>query len=673
MPPVRRLTAILAADVAGYSRLMGADEEGTHERLNGHLRALVNPKIAEHRGRIVKNTGDGFLAEFPSVVDAVRCAVEVQRGMAERNVDTPPEQRIEFRVGINLGDVIAEGEDIFGDGVNVAARLETLAPPGGICVSRVVRDQVRDRLDFAFEDMGEQSVKNIARPVRAYALRPEGLAALPSSGLPARPSRRGRDIIGTIAAAVLVIACAAWWWSWPAAISPFGAGRPTTQTVASPTVMPTAPAAASISETLVAPRLSIVVLPFANLSNDPDQQYFGDGITEDLTTDLSRLPNMLVIARNTAFTYKGKAVDAKQIGRELGVRYLLEGSVQRSANQLRVTVQLIDTETGTHLWAERFDRAVGDLFALQNDITSRIAVTLNLELVAAEAARLTDKPDALEYVLRGRAAMTRGPPTRESYAEAIGFFEKALAFDPNSIDPQRWLALALTSRMLDGLSAAPAEDFRRAEAVLTSALAAAPRDPLLHYVKGQILRAVAQGLAPAFGLSAEARVARFTDAIPEYETFLAANPNDVRALANLAWCKFMTGAEEEAIPLLEKAIRLGPREPGLYVQYFRLGLMHFFRGRLDEAILWLEKARRANPSFPVAHSLLAAAYGLKGDAARAAAELAEFSEAAKGHADSRFATIALVRKNGDLNTPALHDRFEEFLIAGLRKAGMPEE
>ncbi|HEX3416174.1 MAG TPA: tetratricopeptide repeat protein, partial [Stellaceae bacterium] len=257
--------------------------------------------------------------------------------------------------------------------------------------------------------------------------------------------------------------------------------------------------------------------------------------------------------------------------------------------------------------------------------------------------------------------MTRVPPTRASYADAIGFFEKALAFDPNSIDPQRWLAFALTSRMLDGLSAAPAEDFRRAEAVLASALGAAPRDPLLHYVKGQILRAVAQGLAPPFRLSAEARVAGFADAIPEYETMLAANPNDVRGLANLAWCKFMTGAEEEAIPLFEKVIRLSPREPSLYLQYFRLGIVHFFRGRLDEAILWLEKARRANPRFAVAHSLLAAALGVKGDAVRAAAELAEYYEAAKGHADSRFATIALVRKNGDLNTPALHDRFEEFL------------
>jgi TolB-like protein/class 3 adenylate cyclase len=654
----RRLMAILAADVAGYSRLMGDDEEGTLTRLKAHRRELVDPKIAEHRGRIVKTTGDRLLVEFGSIIDAVRCAAEIQRAMLDRDRDVPEAGRIRFRIGVNLGDVIVDGGDIFGDGVNVAARLEALAEPGGVCVSHTVRDQIHDKLPYVFEDLGEQFVKNIGRPVRAYALSPETVVGLPAASVSRNAAPRRRRVvpmlISAAAAAALVVAGIAGW-LWPAPRSPT-ANAPTAATAMPP-----------------APRLSIVVLPFANLSNDPDQQYFADGITEDLTTDLSRLPNMLVIARNTAFTYKNKPVDAKQIGRELGVRYLLEGSVQRSGNQLRVSTQLIDAETGTHLYAERFDRAVGDMFALQSDVTSRIAAALNLELVAAEAARLTDKPDALEYVLRGRAAMTRGPPTRESYADAIGFFEKALALDPNSIDPQRWLALALTSRMLDGLSVAPAEDFRRAEAVLASALGASPRDPLLHYVKGQISRAVAQGLAPPFGLSAEARAAGFADAIPEYETMLAANPNDVRALANLAWCKFMTGAEEEAIPLLEKVIRLSPREPSLYLQYFRLGIVHFFRGRLDEAIVWLEKARRANPRFAVAHSLLAAALGVKGDAARAAAELAEYYEAAKGHADSRFATIALVRKNGDLNTPALHDRFEEILIAGLRKAGLPEE
>ena len=341
MPPVRRLTAILAADVVGYSRLMGADEEGTHERLKAHLTELINPKIGEHRGRIVKNTGDGFLAEFPSVVDAVRCAIEVQRGMAERNADTPPEKRIEFRVGINLGDVIVEEHDIFGDGVNVAARLEALAEPGGICVSRMVRDNVRDKLDYAFEDLGAHQVKSIARPVRVYALRPEPAPAL------------------TVSAAI------------PRAVA--------------------------------APRLSIVVLPFANLSDDREQQYFADGITEDVTTDLSRIAGMLVISRNTAFTYQGKRVDTKQIGRELNVRYVLEGSVRRSGSQVRINAQLIDAETDAHLWAERFDRGIGGLFALQNEITARIAIVLNIELVTAEAARSIEHPNALDFTLQGRA------------------------------------------------------------------------------------------------------------------------------------------------------------------------------------------------------------------------------------------------------------------------------
>src|SRR5438128_3420945 len=283
MASTRRLAAILAADVAGYSRLMGADEEGTHERLKAHLGQLVDPKIKEHRGRVVKNTGDGMLAEFASVVDAVRCAAEVQRGMIDCEPEMPDERRIEFRIGINLGDVIADGGDIFGDGVNVAARLEALAEPGGICISRTVRDHIRDKLPYPFEDRGEQSVKNIARPVRIFALRSEAIAELPVSNVP----------------------------------------------LATP-----------ISQPVVAPRMSIVVLPFTNLSDDREQQYFADGITEDVTTDLSRVAHMFVISRNTAFTYRNKPVDTRQIGRELGVRYVLEGSVRRLATQVRVNAQL---------------------------------------------------------------------------------------------------------------------------------------------------------------------------------------------------------------------------------------------------------------------------------------------------------------------------------------------
>src|SRR5215813_731544 len=333
MASTRRLAAILAADVAGYSRLMGADEEGTHERLKAHFRELVDPKIEEHRGRIVKNTGDGLLAEFPSVVDAVRCAVEVQDGMNTREPDVLKERQIRFRIGVNIGDVIVEEHDIFGDGVNIAARLEGLAEPGGICISRVVRDQIRDKLSYPFVDRGELSVKNIVRPIRVYTWRPGGVSGLPTAMVPH---------------------------------------------------------IATISQPAVAPRLSMVVLPFMNLSDYREQQYFADGITEDLTTDLSRIENMLVISRNTALTYRNKPADTKQIARELGVRYVLQGSVRRSGNQVRINTQLIDAEIDTHLWADRFDGHISDLFALQDEVTSRIAVALNLELVAAEAARPTD-------------------------------------------------------------------------------------------------------------------------------------------------------------------------------------------------------------------------------------------------------------------------------------------
>jgi len=304
----RRLAAVLAADVAGYSRLMGADEEGTLERLKAHRRQLIDPKIREHRGRIVKTTGDGLLADFASVVDAVRCAAELQRGMLDREPEMPEERRIRFRIGINLGDVIADGDDIFGDGVNVAARLEGLADPGGICVSGVVRNQVRDKLPYPFEDKGEQNVKNIARPVPVHALPPEAIADLPRVSIEA-PRRSGIIHVTMVAAAAVALAIAIGaWWLWPASNSSSTAA---------------ATAAASMSKPPLAPRLSIVVLPFANLSNDPEQQYFADGITEDLTTDLSRIRHSFVISRNTAFTYRNKPVDTKQIGRELGVRYLL--------------------------------------------------------------------------------------------------------------------------------------------------------------------------------------------------------------------------------------------------------------------------------------------------------------------------------------------------------------
>src|SRR3984893_15454585 len=422
----RRLAAILAADVVGYSRLMGADEEGTHERFKAHLGELVEPKIREHRGRIVKTTGDGVLAEFPSVVDAVRCAGEIQRAMVDRDLDVAEERRLRFRIGVNLGDVIVDDDDIYGDGVNIAVRLEGLATPGSICVSGTVRDHIGNRLPYAFEDIGEQNVKNIARPVRGYAFCPEGTAGLP------------------------------------------------TARVSSTT---------SSSTPVAAPRLSIVVLPFTNLGDDREQQYFADGITEDLATDLSRLANMFVISRNTAFTYRNKPVDTRQIGRELGVRYVLEGSVRRSGSQLRVNAQLIDAATDAHLWAERFGRDTSDLFALQNEITSQIANALGVELTAAEAARPTEHSDALDHILRGRAVLLK-PRTRDTYREAIDLFERALALDPQSVEAQSRLAAALVNRMLELTTDSAAADLARAEGLVDQALAASPRYAFAHFVKG---------------------------------------------------------------------------------------------------------------------------------------------------------------------------------------------
>ena len=571
---------------------MGADEEGTHERLKANLRELIEPKIAEHRGRIVKNTGDGLLAEFASVVDAVRCAVEVQRGMAEREPEAPEERRIRFRIGVNLGDVIAEEHDIFGDGVNVAARLEALAEPGGICVSRMVRDQVRDRLDFAFEDLGEQQVKNIVRPVRVYALRPEPAPA------------------ATVAAGV------------------------------------------SIPKPAPAPRLSIVVLPFTNLSSDPEQQYFADGITEDLTTDLSRLSGMLVISHNTAATYRNKPVDTKLIGRELGVRYVLEGSVRRSSGRVRINAQLIDAETDAHLWAERFDGDTSDLFALQDEITSQIAFALNIELAVAEAARPTEHAEAMDYVFRGRALFQGRSPSRNSYAEAIRLLEQALALDPRSAEAQTWLAGVLVNRVNTLTTDTRAADLGRAEELIDRALAASRRTFYAHYVKGTVLR----------------NMNRWDEAILQFETELSLNRNSVGALQGLGWCKLYTGSLDEVIPIADRAIRVGPRDPSIGFRYLMIGTVHLLQSRIDEAILWFEKGRSTMPDVPNFRGRLASAYALRGETQRAATELAEARRLAGGDV---FSSIARVKASGSWGS--VLPLFETTYFAGLRRAGMPEE
>ena len=505
--------------------------------------------------------------------------------MAERIFALAPDARIEFRIGIHQGDIVVEVDgDIFGDGVNIAARLEALAEQGGVCVSARVQEDAAGKLDLAFKDLGEQQLKNIARPVRAYAV---------------------------------------------------GAAKPPRES-------------AAIERSV--PRLSIVVLPFGNLSNDPEQEYFADGITEDLTTDLSRIPNMLVISRNTAFTYRGKGVSTRQIGRELGVRYVLEGSVRRSQSRVRVTAQLIDAETDAHLWAERFDCDLGDLFALQDEVTARIANTLNVELAVAEAARKLDRPDALDCIWRGRAARA-GPPSRASVDEAIAWFERALALEPDSAEAQHRLARELVGRVQGFVPASSEADIERAEGLARRALAAAPRNGDVHLTMGAVLQ----------------MQRRNAEAISEYETALALNRNLVSAIWRLGRCKTSIGKIDESIPFQEQAIRLGPRDQNVSEHYFRIGEAHLLQSRLDQAIAWLEKSCRTSPEVWYVHAWLAAACALTGDLQRARAELdiartlqAPGFEAAIAHIAERFAA------------PESRAKFDTTIYAGLRLAGFHE-
>jgi TolB-like protein/Flp pilus assembly protein TadD len=409
-------------------------------------------------------------------------------------------------------------------------------------------------------------------------------------------------------------------------------------------------ATTTIAQPLQAPRLSIVVLPFANLGNDPDQQYFSDGITEDLTTDLSRIAGMFVISRNTAFTYQGRRIDTKQISRELGVRYVLEGSVQRSGDHVRISAQLIDAVMDGHLWAERFDAEAADLFALQNEITRRIANTLGIELIAAEVAQPSEHPDALDYILRGRAAIFK-PASRDSRSQAITMFERALALDPQSAEAQSRLASTLAIRVLEGSSNSAAVDIARAEQLVGQALATSPNSPLAHLAKGDVLRAQAQVLG---------RQNQWDMATLESEMVLASDRNSVVALRSLANCKFFTGSIEEAVPLAEQSIRLSPRDPQIWFPYSQIGRTRLLQSRIDEAILWLEKARSANPANPGVRALLASAYGLKGETERGAAELAEARKLRGGGAYSSISSM----RAGPYGVPKLRGLSEPLSLPG---------
>jgi TolB-like protein len=580
---VRRLTAIFAADVAGYSRLTGMDEEGTHVRLKEHLRVLIDPTIAAYRGHIVKNTGDGFLAEFNSVVDATRCAVDVQRGMAERNSDVPPNNRIEFRIGINVGDVIQDDGDIFGDGVNVAARLEAIAEPGGICVSDDAHRQLRDRLDIVFDDAGEQDLKNIGRPVRVFRVRDRGAVTSqrPTLALPDKPS--------------------------------------------------------------------IAVLPFQNLSADPDQEYFADGVVEDITMALSRFRWLFVIARNSSFAYKGRAVDVKQVGRELGVRYVLEGSVRRAGNRIRIAGQLIDAGTGAHLWADRFDGAFEDMFDLQDHVTSSVVGAIAPKLQYAEITRARRKPtenlDAYDYYLRGLAKA--GRRTKDANSEALQLFCKAIERDPGLACAYGMAAWCYMQRKARGWMIEHVQEGAEATRLARKAVHLGGDDPVALCMGGYALAFVAH---------------EFEDAAAFMDRGLVVNPNSAQAWMLSAWLRVWRGEPDLALEHVAHAMRLSPLDPSMYGMQGAMAYAHFLAGRYDVASSCAEKSMRDNPTFLLAICLSAASNALAGwlePAQKAMARALEFNPDLRS---SNLRDLAPFRRAEDLATFA----------KGLRKAGLPE-
>jgi adenylate cyclase len=584
----RRLAAILAADVVAYSRLMGQDEAGTLARLRTHRRELINPEIADHKGRIVKTTGDGILIEFPSVVEAVACAVAVQRGMGERNAGTPEEQRIIFRVGVNLGDIIVDADDIHGDGVNVAARLEGIAEPGGICVSRIVRDQVRDKLDLTFDDLGEQALKNIARPVRVYRVRLTTAETAPN----ASPVK-------------------------------------TTPTLALPD------------------KPSIAVLPFANMSGDPEQEYFADGMVEEIITALSRVRWLFVIARNSTFTYKGRAVDVKQVGRELGVRYVLEGSVRKAAGRVRITAQLIDAITGAHLWADRFDGSLEDVFDLQDKIAVSVAGIIEPTLRQAEIERSQRKrPDSLDaYDLYLRAlpfAFTAMPGDAD---KALALLDKAIEAEPGYAAAHAIIAWCHEQRYLRG------------------GMEEQTRSLALYHAR----QAIAAGVDDAAALA----TAGFVIAVIEhdYETALSAfdrsfalSGSSALALGFSSIVRAWKGDEEVAVGHAQTAIRLSPYDPLIYLPYVGLAYAHFASGRFAEAASAASGAIQSNPRFSVPYVLRAAAFASLGRIEEANAVTQRLLEVQPG-----ITTTAAILSARYANPESL-----AALGKALRQAGLPE-
>lgn len=577
----RRLAAIFAADVVGYSRLVGTDEEGTLERFNAHRRELIDPKIAEHSGRLVKTTGDGLLVEFASPVKAVRCAIEVQQGMADRNADVPQDRRIEFRIGINLGDVIVEGGDIYGDGVNVAARLEGIAEPGTIYVSRAVRDFVFDKPEIAVEDLGEKALKNIAGPVRVFRI------ALPGFSAPeAQPA---------------------------------------------PPPVPSKP--------------SIAVLPFANMSSDIEQEFFSDGITEDLITDLSKVSGLFVIARNSSFAYKGRSVKVQDIGRDLGVRFVLEGSIRKAGNRVRITAQLIDAASGGHLWAERFDRDLTDIFSTQDEVVEKIVGALSVTLTKGEERRLhqrgTTSVEAYEAWLKARELLARS--TRESVVQARAMHKKAIEIDPGFAAPHAGLALAAISDYASGWAAQPAQMLDEAERWARRAIELNAQEPVSHMALANALlwRRNHDG------------------ALAECRRMIELDPNFAQGHAATGIALMFSGQPAEALENFAAAMRLDPHHPAILLHF--VAQAHFSLGDYEAAAKRLIERIARNPGTDSSRMLLASCYGHLGRAEEARAMWAE-----------------LLKVNPDFSLeqrervlPYKNARDFERIAEGLTKAGLP--
>jgi adenylate cyclase len=543
----RKLAAILAADVVGYSRLAGADEDRTLARLRALRSDLIDPTVAVHHGRVVKRTGDGALIEFRSVVDAVRCAIEVQSGMLERNAGVPAERRIEFRIGIHLGDVVEESDgDLMGDGVNIAARLEGIAKPGTICLSEDAYRQVKARLDLAVSDLGQTQLKNITEAVRVYSLQ-----------------------VGVTAEA-----------------------KPVSQSQAGVPEMP--------SPRLALPdKPSIAVLPFTNMSGDPEQEYFSDGISEDIITDLSKIAGLMVISRNSCFTYKGRSVDVRSVGRDLGVRSVLEGSIRRAGNRVRITAQLIDAATGGHLWAERYDRDLTDLFAVQDDVTRRIVDALKVTLSPVETARLADSQacniEAYDYFLRGREFLLGENKTREKFEQSKNFFLRALEFDPNHSQAYAGLSWAYIFDYFNRWSDKPDDSLQLAKHTAEQAIEKDPREPFARH-----------SAALAFMIAKDLDRAK-----SEAEIAIALNPNDALAYNVLGGVHTYSGQHPEAIEMIERAIRLDPAWVQQYLHF--LGTAYLLAGKYETAAALLRQRVRLVPGTDFTRAVLASALGHLGE------------------------------------------------------------